>query len=129
MFRVKKSDNGSVQPWEYMAAAAGTYKAGQALSVAAGVVAPQEAALATTPPYICQADITVEAGGIVPVCRVSKDRIYAAPLTDAAAAAVVGTKLRVSAGGLGVDAGADGSFEVTYIEDTAAGAIVQGRFL
>ena len=34
-----KSDNGAVLPWEYMPAAAGTYQAGQLLSMSGGQLA------------------------------------------------------------------------------------------
>lgn len=129
MFNIHKHDTGARQPWEYMAAAAGTYKAGQALTTTGGNVAPITAALKTTPPYICMADVTVEAGQVLPVIRVTDKAIYATELSAEAAAAVVGTKLEVSAGGLQVDAAAAGTFEVTAIEGTAAGSVVYGRFI
>ena len=128
MFSVHKNDTGAVAPWEYLGAAAGTYAAGQALTVTGGKLAAIAAASKTTPQYICMSDITVAAGELVPVIRVANDTIYETKLTAAAEAATVGTKLEVSAGGLGVDAAAAGTFEVTYIEDTAEGAAVYGRF-
>ncbi len=128
MFTIHKHDTGSRQPWEFLAAAAGTYKVGQALSVNAGAVAPVAAALATTPPYICMADVTVAEGDQIPVIRTTSNVIYETALTVEAADAKVGSKLQVSAGGLGVDAAAAGTFEVTAIEDTAAGSVVCGRF-
>ncbi len=128
MFTIHKHDTAARLPWEFLAAAAGTYKVGQALSVADGVLTPVAAASATTPPYICMADVTVTAGDQIPVIRTADNAIYETALTAEAADAKVGTKLRVSAGGLGVDAGAAGTFEVTAIDNTAAGSAVYGRF-
>ena len=128
MFVIHKHDTASRQPWEYIPAAAGTYEAGQAVSVSGGQIAPIEAALKTTPPYVCMADATVTEGQVLPVIRVTDKAIYATELSADAAAAVVGTKLEVSAGGLQVDAAATGTFEIVYIEATAAGSVVHGRF-
>lgn len=127
MFFPKNMD-GNLQSWEYYPAAAGTYKAGQLLNATNGTLAPVADASKTTPGYVCMADITVEAGGIVPVARIKKDSVYATQLSADAASAKLGAMLQVSAGGLQVDAAAAGSFEVTYIETTTAGSEVCGRF-
>jgi len=129
MFSVYKSDAGAVPPWEYMEAAAGTYKAGQLVTVTSGKIAALTAASTTTPPYLCMADAEVAAGELLPVVRTSKDHIYATTLGAAAASAVVGTKLQVAKDGLTVNASAEGTFEVTYIEGTAAGNVVHGRWV
>lgn len=128
MFSPHKTDNGAVLPWEYMPAAAGTYQAGQLLNAKNGSLTPVSAASPTTPGYLCMANITVTAGQLVPVTRIQHTAIYETQLSAEAADAAEGTKLQVSAGGLQVDAAAAGSFEVTYIEDTAAGSMVRGRF-
>jgi hypothetical protein len=128
MFSPHKTDTGAVLPWEYMPAAAGTYQAGQLLNAKNGSLAPVSAASPTTPGYLCMANITVTAGQLVPVTRIQHTAIYETQLSAEAADAAEGTKLQVSAGGLQVDAAAAGSFEVTYIEDTAAGSMVRGRF-
>lgn len=128
MFSPHKTDTGAVLPWEYMPAAAGTYQAGQLLNAKNGSLTPVSAASTTTPGYLCMANITVTAGQLVPVTRIQHTAIYETQLSAEAAAAAEGTKLQVSAGGLQVDAAAAGSFEVTYIEDTAAGSMVRGRF-
>lgn len=128
MITIHKHDSSSRQPWEYLPAAAGTYKAGQALTVTDGKLTAIKAAHTTTPPYICMADATVEDGQNLPVIRVTDKVIYETTLSADAADAVVGTKLQVSAGGLEVDAAAAGTFEVTAIEGTAAGSTVYGRF-
>lgn len=128
MFSPHKTDTGAVLPWEYMPAAAGTYQAGQLLNAKNGSLTPVSAASTTTPGYLCMANITVTAGQLVPVTRIQHNAIYETQLSAEAADAAEGTKLQVSAGGLQVDAAAAGSFEVTYIEDTAAGSMVRGRF-
>jgi hypothetical protein len=128
MFSPHKTDTGAVLPWEYMPAAAGTYQAGQLLNAKNGSLAPVSAASPTTPGYLCMANITVTAGQLVPVTRIQHTAIYETQLSAEAADAAEGTKLQVSAGGLQVDAAAAGSFEVTYIEGTAAGSLVRGRF-
>lgn len=128
MFSPHKTDTGAVLPWEYMPAAAGTYQAGQLLNAKNGSLTPVSAASTTTPGYLCMANITVTAGQLVPVTRIQHTAIYETQLSAEAADAAEGTKLQVSAGGLQVDAAAAGSFEVTYIEDTAAGSMVRGRF-
>ena len=128
MFSPHKTDTGAVLPWEYMPAAAGTYQAGQLLNAKNGSLAPVSAASTTTPGYLCMANITVTAGQLVPVTRIQHTEIYETQLSAEAASAAEGTMLQVSAGGLQVDAAAAGSFEVTYIEDTAAGSMVRGRF-
>lgn len=128
MFTPHKRDTAGALPWEYIPAAAGTYKAGQLLTVSAGKLAAVSAASTTTPPYLCMADATVEAGHPLPVVRVTRDTIFETQLSAAAADAAIGSKLQVAAGGLQVNAAAAGSFELTGVEDTAAGSTVFGRF-
>lgn len=122
-------DKGALQPWEYLPAAAGTYEIGQALNVTGGQLTAIAAASATSPAYICMAKKTVEAGALLPVQRVSKDVIHETTLSAEAEGAKIGSKLQVSKGGMQVDAAAAGTFEVVYIEGTAAGSIVRGRFI
>lgn len=125
---IPKNINGTMQPWEYYPAAAGTYKAGQLVNATGGKIQPVSAASKTTPGYVCMADITVEDGGLVPVARIQKDAVYVTELSAEAAAAAIGSMLEVSAGGLAVDAAAAGTFEVTYVAATAAGSEIHGRF-
>lgn len=124
-----KSNTGAATPWEYLAAAAGTYQVGQLLSITGGKLTAITAASTTTPAYVCMADATVADGELLPVVRVNEDAIYETTLSAAAASAKVGTKLEVSAGGLEADAAATGTFEVVAImEGTAKGDTVRGRF-
>ena len=125
---IPKNINGTMQPWEYYPAAAGTYKAGQLVNATGGKIQPVSAASKTTPGYVCMADITVEDGGLVPVARIQKDAVYVTELSAEAAAAAIGSMLEVSAGGLAVDAASAGTFEVTYVAGTAAGSEIHGRF-
>ena len=128
MFLPHASDTGTLQPWEYIPAAAGTYQVGQLLNVVSGKLTAITEACTTTPPYLCMSNITVVADEPVPVIRVSNHYIYETRLNAAAASAKVGTKLQVSAGGLKADAAAAGSFEVVFLEATAADSVVRGRF-
>lgn len=128
MFKIHVDHKGN-RGWEYLPAAAGTYVAGQALTVASGKLAAISAARATSPEYICMMDGTVAADTLIPVIRVDKDIELETSLSAAATAMVMGTKLQISKGGLQVDAAAEGTFEVKEYAGTAAGAAVIGRFL
>lgn len=129
MFRPHTSNHGAVLPFEYLPAAAGDYEAGQMLNVTGGKLVAIDAACKTTPAYLCMGKHTVADGENLPVTRVSDDVIYETNLDAEAAAATVGTKLEVSAGGLAADAAAEGTFEVVFLEDTVAGSAVRGRFV
>ena len=128
MFTPFKIDGG-LQPWEYMPAKAGTYQGGQMLNASAGLLTPVSTVSTTTPGYLCMADITVAEGESIPVIRVRGNTIFETTLSAAAASAKIGSKLEVSAGGLAVDATAAGSFELTYVDGTAQGSMVMGRFV
>lgn len=124
-----KNLNGVLQPWERLPAAAGTYQAGQLVNAADGVVKPVAAASASTPGYLCVADVTLAQGDLLPVARIVKDEIYVSQLSVETEGAKVGAKLQVSAGGLQVDGAAAGTFEVVWVAGTAAGSEVHGRFI
>lgn len=128
MFEFHKNDTGAVAPFEYLPAAAGEYEAGQLLTVSGGKLAAIAEASNKTPPYLCVGNKTVADGELLPVVRVNATTIYKTALSAEAAAATIGTKLEISAGGKEVDGAAAGTFEVTYIEGTDAGAVVYGRF-
>lgn len=125
---IPHSYDNALQPWEYFPAAAGTYKVGQALTVTSGKLAAIGNVSTTTPPYICMAETTVADGEAIPVIRVRNEIIFETTLSADAASAAIGAKLEVSADGLTVDNAATGTFEVVYIEGTAAGNVVRGRF-
>lgn len=129
MFTIHKTDTGAVVPWEYLPAAAGEYKAGQLLEVDNGSLAAISAASTKVPGYLCMGDVAAAAGDLVPVTRVQKDAIYETTLSAQTAGAKVGAKLQISAGGLQVDGGAAGAFEVVDTQGTEMDAIVHGRFV
>ena len=126
---IPKNINGTMQPWEYYPAAAGTYKAGQLVNATGGKIQPVSAASKTTPGYVCMANITVAEGDNIPVTRIQKDAVYETQLSAETESASIGAKLQVSAGGLQVDAAAAGTFELTYADGTEAGDMVRGRFV
>lgn len=128
MFVHCKGDTGAVPPWEHLRAAAGTYQAGQLLTVSGGKLAAISGALDTTPPYLCMAERTVEDGELLPVTRVSRDYIYETTLAAAAAGAAVGGMLQIASGGLKAETGS-GTFEIVSLSGTAAGDTVRGRFV
>jgi len=122
-----KSDTGAKLPWEYLAAAAGTYKAGQLLNITGGELTAITAASSETPPYLCMADVTVtEAGTPIPVTRVSKDYIYETTLAADNASAVPGAKLGVDAEGMAADG--TGTFELVSVDGTSKDDVVRGRW-
>ena len=131
MFVLVKSNTGAMLPWEYLGAAADTYQAGQMLTVTGGKLTKLSAASTTTPPYLCMADVTAADGQVIPVIRVDGDFIFETTLKAAASGAVIGTKLQVEADGLTASkpSAGSGTFEVVYLEGTAAGNVVRGRFV
>lgn len=128
MFVPVKRDTGAMLPWEYLGAAAGTYRAGQMLTVTDGKLAALSAPSTTTPPYLCMADVTAADGQVIPVTRVEGDCIYETQLKAEYAAAQVGGKMQVEADGLTASEGA-GNFELVEIFGTALGDTVRGRFV
>ncbi len=128
MFFPHITDTGAVMPWEYLPAAAGTYKAGQLLNVCEGELTAISAACTTIPQYLSVAERTAADGELLPVTRISQTAIYETTLSATTASAVPGVYLQISAGGEQVDGGAAGAFEVTYAEGTAQGDMVRGRF-
>lgn len=128
MFTPHNSTHGAVAPWEYLPAKAGEYQAGQLLTVADGQLKAVDADSASTPGYLCMANISAEEGVAVPVTRIQSEYVYETALSKEAEVNI-GDKLQVTAGGLQVNADAAGTFEVTYVDGTAAGAMVRGRFV
>ena len=128
MFVPVKRDTGAVLPWEYLGAAAGTYQAGQMLTVTDGKLAALSLASTTTPPYLCMADIIAADGQIIPVTRVEGDCIYETTLKAQYDDAKPGVKMQVDADGITASQGA-GSFELVEVTGTREGDTVRGRFV
>jgi len=126
-FAAVKSDTGAVLPWEYLPAKAGTYQCGQMVGVSGGFVSALSGASSTTPPYLCVSERTIaQDGDLLPVVRVARGNIFETTLS-AGGNVQVGSKLGVAAGGL--EAGGSGTFEVTWVDSTAQGDPVRGRFV
>ena len=129
MFLPHKSDNGAVLPWETMAAAAGTYKAGQFLNVgSSGLLETLTAEQDTTPPYLCMSDKSVAEGELLPVTRVSYSIIYETELSEDVAGAAPGMTLQVDATGT-MAAEGPGTFELVRLEGESEGDAVYGRWV
>lgn len=122
-----KRDTEAMLPWEYLGAAAGTYRAGQMLTVSEGKLAALSLASTETPPYLCMADVKAAEGQVIPVTRVEGDCIYETQLKALYADAKPGVKMQVDADGLSASEG-EGNFELVEVHGTAQGATVRGRF-
>lgn len=124
-----KIDDGRVPPHEYLPCAAITPKWGMAMVQAGGnlTVATGNA----VPEYLCMCEYegTVEAGTLIPVCKVAEDIIYLAPLSADGSALNIGDKVTLGADGLTVTATTGGSFKISAIHGTDAGDNVEGRFV
>ena len=117
----------------------GTYRLGQAVTIANGILTPITGAVTTTPPYITMFEGVIPAspteganwlsgkGDRVPVARVDAS-IFAAPLSADTATLAVGDLLQVAADGQSVNKTAAGAFEVVGFDGTKKGDIVYGRF-
>lgn len=126
MITIHKTDTGAVIPWEYMAAKAGTYKAGQGLNVTDGLLQDVDSNL--KPSYLCMAEITVKAGETVPVTRINKNAVYEATC-NAGEELHVGQKVGLEDGYM-LTAALDNAFEITEIVDQIISpAIIRGRFI
>lgn len=128
MFVPIKRDNGAMLPWEYLGAAAGTYRAGQMLTVSEGKLTALSLASTETPPYLCMADVKAAEGQVIPVTRVEGDCIYETQLKAAYEAAKAGAKMQVDADGLTASEG-EGTFELVEVSGTKQGDFVRGRFV
>ena len=127
VFLPVKSNTGALLPWEYLGAAAGTYQAGQMLTVTEGKLAALSQASTTTPPYLCMADVEAGEGQIIPVTRVESGFVYETRLQAEYAEAKPGVKMQVDGDGLTASQGA-GTFELVEVLGTRAGDAVRGRF-
>ena len=128
MFVPIKRDTGAMLPWEYLGAAAGTYQAGQMLTVTDGKLSALDGPSTTTPPYLCMADVTAAEGQVIPVTRVEGDCIYETTLKAQYEAAKVGVKMQVDGDALTASEGA-GNFELVEVSGTQVGDTVRGRFV
>lgn len=129
MFLVHRNQDGHVQPFESRAAGAITPKTGLALYENAGVLAV--AAGTTKPTYICvtNAGGAVASGTMIDVQRVDPGAVYETECTAAFTDVKAGSKVTLSADGLGVTATTtSGVAEVVQIDGTAIGSRILVRF-
>lgn len=126
-FYIHSTDDGRVLPWEYLPAEGLVSQVGMALKLSGGVLTP--ATGTDLPQYLSmrQADAAVEAGGRIPVVRVQPDVVWETELTAAGGALSVGTRVTLSADGMGVTATTGGHAEIVEMLGTAAGDRVRVR--
>lgn len=112
----------------YLPASAMTPKAGMALGISEGALAPVTGA--AKPGYIslCERDTACEAGEDIP-CMPALPTVIFETVTDADLSDIkIGDKLSISDDGTTVTAATGGAAEVLYIEKTAYGTICRVRF-
>lgn len=128
MFHLYSTDDGRVQPFEYLPAGAIVPKLGMALYMTGGKLAVAAGANKATYVSMTERDAAVEAGTVIPVVKIQKDQVWEVEKSDATKM-TEGTGYDVAAGGLKL-AGTTttGNFIVTQIDDQTANGIVRGRF-
>lgn len=123
MFCLYTTDDDRQLPTEYLPCAAITPKRGLALYTTGGKLAVASGANAAE--YICMREeaAAVEAGTVIPVCKVQRDQIWQ---TEGTADMVVGTGYDVDTDGLKVKKSSTGAanFYITSVDGTT----VRGRF-
>lgn len=129
MFMLHQVDDGHVPPWEYFPCEAITPHVG--LCLAFDTVS-QQLQVSETPEYICMREekAAVAAGTVIPVVKIAKELTWESVL-DGATALTVGSLVDVDSTGLLIDADStsDKVFQITYLEGTALGSVVRGRFV
>lgn len=121
-----KNDTGAVAPLEHLPAAAGSYMAGQILTMTAGKLAALAAALPGMPQYLCMTSGTVEDETLIAVTRVNAGTIYETVLGEDISEGA-GTMVGVLSDGL--RAGGAGCFEIVSAEGLEEGSRIRGRFV
>lgn len=129
-FQLYSTDDGHVPAWEYLPCEAITPKVGLCLAFD---TTSEQLQVSEKPEYICMREeaAAVDAGTLIPAIRVTKDIVFASSLDAANEALTVGSLVDVDATGLLVDADSstDDVFQLTYMDGTATGAAVRGRFV
>lgn len=128
-FKIHKVDDGHNLPYEYLPCSAITPKIGLALVQTGGNLTLCSAT--ATPTYISmiEKNAACAAGDIIPVVRVEKDVIWETEATAAMTAVTIGSKVTLSADGMGVTATTtSGVAEVVDMDGTAIGDKVYVRF-
>ena len=129
MFINIKNDDGHVAPFEKLPCSAITPKNGMAMVLSSGKLAI--ASGTNRPEFICveEHDSAVEAGDLVTVVRADHDTVYETELSADGTGLNPGDKVTIATDGLRVTATkTNGVAELVYLDDTAAGGMVQVRF-
>lgn len=129
-FQLYSTDDGHIPAWEYLPCEAITPKMGLCLAFDA---ASEQLQVSDTPEYICMREESAAstAGTLIPVVRITKDIVFESSLDAANTGLKVGSFVDVDSTGLLIDADSstDDVFQITYLNGTAAGSIVRGRFV
>ena len=124
------TEEGRVQPWEYLPCSAITPKIGMALVQSSGNLAI--ATGTTKPTYICMTEraSAVSAGDIIPVIRVDHDIVFETEFSASASSIKLGDKVTLHASdGMSVTATtSSGVAEIVYMDGTASGSMCRVRF-
>ena len=128
-FLIHSVDDNRVLGLEYLPCSAITPKVGMALIQTTGNLALASGTTAPTYISMCERAKACTAGELIPVVRVQKDIIFAAPAQAAMTSVKLGDKVTIHTDGLQVTATTtSGVAEVVGMDGTAAGSTVLVRF-
>lgn len=129
-FKLYSTDDGHVPGWEYLASGAIKPQVGLGVELKPDT---GKLGVSQVPNYIIMRteEATVKDGTVLPAVKITEDQVWESSLYSAATSAKVGMKVDLSGDGLCVDATktSKGNFLITYLDDTAAGSVVRGRFV
>lgn len=128
--KIHSTDGGFIPPWKWMAAAAGTYKIGDALIISSGkltAVTSGSGQSDSTPHYVCMADITAGAGDLIPVVKTDAGITWETQLQADSASLAVGLAYTLHTDGRTITTTtSNGCFTVTGYDGKTAGDAVRG---
>lgn len=112
-------NQGHMQGWERLPAAAITPKVGMALVFSSGKLT--SASGSTKPQYISMMESSAQltAGTEIPVIRVQPDALYAVPSAIDSNDAAIGAMVQIASGGMGVNKTTSGPCEIVSKPATA----------
>lgn len=128
MFKLASKIAGDTAAFEYQPATASeAYVMGETLKLASGAVT--KASGTDTPEFLCLADMTAEAGDMVPVMRITELQELETTLAAAGTSLKIGDKVTIHTDGAQVTATTtSGVFLLSQIDGTAVGSNVRGYF-
>ena len=128
-FRLYSTDDGHVPAWEYYECSAMKPEVGLGMAFNAN----GQLVASATPAFICMRDeaAAVEAGVKIPVVKINDNQVWENLLYNNATTAKVGGYADVNTTGQYIDAKnvTNSTFLITYLEGTAMGSAVRGRFV